>query len=100
MPQINNREPSADGQLDLTLVAVDLTISKPDAIDNLTSAKVQGLQPCMDCGCTDRQIGPGAGPHVARLTCSECESFVRWVGKKELTAIDTLASMFGGVQNV
>ena len=96
MPQINNREPSADGQLDLTLVAVDLPISRPDAIDKLTSAKLQGSKPCMDCGGTGRQIGPGAGPHAGRLTCLDCGSFIQWVKKSKLPALKAIEGAFGG----
>ena len=37
---------------------------------------------CRQCGTIDtHETGPGAGPHLARLTCSHCKSFIKWVGK-------------------
>jgi transposase-like protein len=51
---------------------------------------------CPSCGSTTAIVEPGTGPHVARLTCSECDRFIRWIGKKELTAIEALATVFGG----
>jgi len=51
---------------------------------------------CPHCDSPVAFVGPGAGPHAARLTCSECDRFIRWVGKKELTAIELLAKALGG----
>ena len=99
MPQINNREPSSDGQLNLPLVAVGLTIFTPDAIDNLTSAKLQGLQPCPSCGCTEKQIGPGVWRHAASLNCKACGRYVKWLKKSELPALKAIESAFGGDSN-
>jgi hypothetical protein len=53
---------------------------------------------CPHCASTTALIGPGAGPHAARLTCSECDRFIRWVGKRELAAITALETVFGGLQ--
>ena len=96
MPQIDNRRPSTDGQLNLPLVAAGLTISTPDAIDKLTSAKLKDSKPCLDCGCTGKQIGPGAGPHAGRLTCLDCGSFIQWVKKSKLPALKAIEGAFGG----
>ena len=99
MPQINNREPSSDGQLNLPLVAVGLTISTPDAIDKLTSAKLQGLQPCPSCGCPEKQIGPVVGPHAARLNCKSCGRYFKWIKKSQLPVLKAIESAFGGDSN-
>ena len=96
MPQIDNRRPSSDGQLNLPLVAVGLTISTPDAIDKLNSAELKGLQPCPSCGCTEKQIGPGVNMHAACLCCKACGRYVKWLKKSELPALKAIASAFGG----
>jgi hypothetical protein len=42
-----------------------------------------GEQPCR-CGSADFTVGEGAGPHAARLTCSRCGRFRRWIGRREI----------------
>ena len=38
-------------------------------------------QPCNRCGATATKIGPGAGPHVARLICGGCSRYLMWLSK-------------------
>jgi hypothetical protein len=38
---------------------------------------------CTRCGSFAVLIGPGAGPHHARLTCQDCRA-VRWLRKPEV----------------
>ena len=99
MTEIDNRRPSTDGQLNLPLVAVGLTIFTPDAIDKLTSAKLQGLQPCPSCGCKDRLIGPGVNMHAASLTCMDCGRYLKWIKKTDLPVLTAIARANGGDSN-
>ena len=35
---------------------------------------------CLRCGVIDvPRIGPGSGPHAARLSCDHCGAFLRWL---------------------
>jgi hypothetical protein len=43
--------------------------------------------PCSSCGSTERKLGIGKGPHSASLKCGRCHSFIKWIGKSELTKI-------------
>jgi transposase len=37
---------------------------------------------CPKCGVVDTpQLGPGAGPHVARWLCRHCGTFLRWASR-------------------
>ena len=64
--------------------------------ENEISAKLQGLEPCPSCGCTDKQIGPGAGPHAVRLSCMDCGRFIKWVKRSDLPVLKGIESAFGG----
>jgi hypothetical protein len=41
-----------------------------------------GPQPCPHCQATGLyEVGPGAGPHFARLLCGQCQRFIKWLPK-------------------
>ena len=45
------------------------------------SARTTGV-PCLRCAYGGpHHVGPGAGPHDARLVCGQCGAFVRWLPK-------------------
>ncbi len=57
------------------IVAYDLGGKPPAAVTD---------DACPGCGWTERQIGPGSGPHAAREECANCGRWLRWVPKHEL----------------
>lgn len=44
--------------------------------------------PCVGCGSTSRKLGAGKEPHSASLRCGECDRFIKWVGKSELSKLN------------
>lgn len=36
---------------------------------------------CPRCHGTSMRLGPGSGPHYARLLCATCGRFVRWLSR-------------------
>ena len=62
--------------------------------DNCT--KLQGAKPCVDCGCTDRQIGPGVNMHAASLCCKACGRYIQWIKKSKLPELKALEIALGG----
>jgi hypothetical protein len=61
---------------------------------NLT--KLQGFKPCPECGCNEKLIGPGSGPHAARLDCAECGRFIQWVKRSEVASLGKIGAVIGG----
>lgn len=52
---------------------------------------------CPRCNAKDSLIvGDGGGHHAARLDCSECERFVKWLSKSAFAAIESSAQNLGG----
>lgn len=43
------------------------------------------VKPCPRCQGGEGAVRPGKGPHAGRLECSECQRFIRWISKKELS---------------
>jgi hypothetical protein len=53
---------------------------KPSAVT--TSSQQPSPETCPKCGVVDTpQLGPGAGPHVARWLCRHCGTFLRWASR-------------------
>jgi hypothetical protein len=49
-------------------------------------------QPCPLCTASGpHQVGPGAGPHYARLVCGQCGAFLRWLPKPRPCAQEVCA---------
>jgi hypothetical protein len=48
-----------------------------------TSDPIRTPWPCTHCQSDRAIVGPGKGPHYAKLTCADCDKFGRWlsVGK-------------------
>jgi len=52
-----------------------------ERIDTTADLFTMSQPRCKQCGSTNTQMGPGAGPHHARLVCSDCGRFLRWLPK-------------------
>jgi hypothetical protein len=58
--------------------------STRSTVQTLATANSQQPSPetCARCGVIDvPQLGPGAGPHVARWLCRHCGAFLRWASR-------------------
>ncbi len=45
--------------------------------------------PCMGCGTIDTHcVEPGKGPHYAKLICTSCGSFLKWLPKPQMALAD------------
>jgi len=47
--------------------------------------KIPGL--CPKCDSHNHTVGPGSGPHYARVQCADCGAFVRWAKKPRHIAL-------------
>jgi hypothetical protein len=47
------------------------------------------------CGSNVATIGSSAGPHAARLRCSECGIHRGWMGSREVAFVTKIVSTFG-----
>jgi hypothetical protein len=57
--------------------------------------KVRLLGCCHHCGERLAEIGPGAGPHMAALSCARCGRHRQWLDKQTHTFITEFVAIFG-----
>jgi len=69
--------------------------SAPSSILPIIGLRVQTSQDCRACGSNVATIGSSAGPHAARLNCSECGIHRGWMSAREAAFIAKIVSMFG-----
>ena len=58
--------------------------STRSTVQTLATANSRQPSPetCFRCGVIDLpQLGPGAGPHIARWLCRHCGAFLRWASR-------------------
>jgi hypothetical protein len=55
---------------------------------------------CPDCGSMTATIGKGAGPHAARLDCSNCGKFRGWLPALAAEALVDTVTRYGGWPDV
>lgn len=48
---------------------------------------------CPNCGGSAGKLGEGKGPHAAKIVCSSCDRFIKWLSKSALS--DLLQSQGG-----
>jgi len=71
-----------------------ITATSP-ALSLVIGLKVRMPRGCRACGDHVAIIGSSAGPHAARLTCSECGIHMGWLSARETAFITKIATTFG-----
>jgi hypothetical protein len=70
-------------------------------MSDLVGVKVRLSQQCQ-CGETVLVVGPGEERHIARLTCSSCSRYVKWLSKRDAAFVCEAIKKHGrdGVTNL
>ena len=53
---------------------------------------VARIEHCPGCGSDNLAFMPGTGIHAAQLRCSDCDRWLKWVGKADLAKIACIAA--------
>jgi hypothetical protein len=72
------RLPTTEGSPSMLNNSIDCSVTTSP---NSLPVTAQGIV-CRGCGaCGPHVVGPGAGPHHARLVCRACSAFMKWLPK-------------------